>query len=90
MPETTILYAPPAELKRCTRVGDDCSSNNRTVDFKIETVFFNRDTGYSRLMVGCFDFNSPLRQYFSLYRAISQREGERGEIRKRRVKCPNE
>ena len=26
-------------------------------------------------------FNGPLRQYFSLYRAISQREGERGEIR---------
>ena len=30
-------------------------------------------------LVGCFRFNSPLRQYFSLYRAISQREGERGE-----------
>ena len=26
-----------------------------------------------------FGFNSPLRQYFSLYRAVSQREGERGE-----------
>ena len=23
-----------------------------------------------------FGFNSPLRQYFSLYRAVSQREGE--------------
>ena len=30
-------------------------------------------------MVGCFGFNGPLRQYFSLYRAVSQREGERGE-----------
>ena len=30
-------------------------------------------------LVGCFGFNGPLRQYFSLYRAISQREGERGE-----------
>ena len=27
----------------------------------------------------CFGFNGPLRQYFSLYRAISQREGERRE-----------
>ena len=27
----------------------------------------------------CFGFNGPLRQYFSLYRAVSQREGERGE-----------
>ena len=30
-------------------------------------------------LVGCFGFNGPLRQYFSLYRATSQREGERGE-----------
>ena len=34
-----------------------------------------------RWLVGCFGFNGPLRQYFSLYRAISQREGERGEKR---------
>ena len=30
-------------------------------------------------LVGCLGFNGPLRQYFSLYRAVSQREGERGE-----------
>ena len=30
-------------------------------------------------LVGCFGFNGPLRQYFTLYRAVSQREGERGE-----------
>ena len=30
-------------------------------------------------LVGCFGFNGPLRQYFSLYRAVSQRKGERGE-----------
>ena len=28
-------------------------------------------------LVGCFGLNGPLRQYFSLYRAVSQREGER-------------
>ena len=28
----------------------------------------------------------PLKQYFSLYRAVSQREGERGKKRKKRVK----
>ena len=27
-------------------------------------------------MVCCFGFNGPLRQYFSLYRAVSQREGK--------------
>ena len=30
-------------------------------------------------LVGCFGFNGPLRQYFSLYRAVSQKEGEGGE-----------
>ena len=30
------------------------------------------------VLVGCFGFNGPLRHYFSLYRAVSQREGERG------------
>ena len=28
---------------------------------------------------GCFGLNGPLRQSFSLYRAVSQREGERKE-----------
>ena len=31
------------------------------------------------LLVDSFGFNGPLRQYFSLYRTSSQREGERGE-----------
>ena len=31
------------------------------------------------LLVGCFGLNGPLRQYFSLYRAVFQREGERKE-----------
>ena len=30
-------------------------------------------------LVGCFGLNGPLRQYFSLYRAVLQREGERGK-----------
>ena len=29
--------------------------------------------------LGWFGLNGPLGQYFSLYRAVSQREGERGE-----------
>ena len=31
------------------------------------------------MLVGCFGFNGHLRQYFSLYRAVSRRERERGE-----------
>ena len=30
-------------------------------------------------LVGCFGFNDPLRQYFSLYRAVSQIERKRRE-----------
>ena len=30
-------------------------------------------------LVGCLGFNGPLRQYFSLYRAVFQRMGERKE-----------
>ena len=33
---------------------------------------------YSRFLVG-FGLSGPLRQYFSLYQAVSQREGERNE-----------
>ena len=33
------------------------------------------------LLVGCFGLNDPLRQYFSLYQAVSQREGDRKEKR---------
>ena len=32
-------------------------------------------------LVGCFGLNDPLRQYVSLYRAVSQREGGRKEKR---------
>ena len=34
-------------------------------------------------LVGCFGFNGPSRQYFSLYRAVSIREGDRGEKNRR-------
>ena len=32
---------------------------------------------YLDWLVGCFGLNGPLIQYFSLYQAVSQREGER-------------
>ena len=39
---------------------------------------------------GCFRFNGPLRQCFSLYRVVSQREGERMEKSKmpKQPPCP--
>ena len=40
-------------------------------------------------LVGGFGFNGPLKQYFSLYRAVSQKEEERGEKSIGEYKCPN-
>ena len=34
---------------------------------------------YFGWLVGCFGFNGPFRQYFSLNQTVSQREGERRE-----------
>ena len=45
----------------------------RTLYFQIRLVFELVDW-----LVG-FGLNSPLRQYFSLYQAVSQKEGERGK-----------
>ena len=44
-------------------------------------LFQNLSTDLADWLVGCFGLNGPLRQYFSLYRAVSQREGEREEKR---------
>ena len=38
-----------------------------------------RGAAFNGDMIGCFGLNGPLRQYFSLYRTVSQREGERKE-----------
>ena len=40
--------------------------------------FFTRSWENHRAgwLVGCFGFDDTLRQYFSLYRAVSQKEGE--------------
>ena len=52
--------------------------------FRYFTVYhMNSENGFFfalfRLWLVGFGFNGPLRQYFSLYRAVSQREGERGK-----------
>ena len=41
-------------------------------------------------LVGCFGLSGPLRQYFRLYRAVSQRGGETGEKGQRRIKMSNQ
>ena len=38
-------------------------------------------------LVSCLGFNGPLRQFFSLYRAVCQRGGKKRQTREK--KCPN-
>ena len=42
-------------------------------------LLLNVSSTHEGWLVGSFGFNGPLRQYFSLYQAVSQREGEREE-----------
>ena len=44
-------------------------------------MHFTTSKNGKQLMVGCFGLNGLLKQYFSLYRAMFQREGERKEKR---------
>ena len=46
---------------------------------KFNQKLYQESSDNDSWLVGCFGFNGPLRQYFSLYRAVSQRGGERGE-----------
>ena len=50
--------------------------SNFEIRVLLKTLIENWLVGW---LVGCFGLNGPLRQYFSLYRAVSQREGERKE-----------
>ena len=55
---------------------------SREHSFELNLIkLFQNVNSYKIWLVGCFGFNGPLRQYFSLYRAVSQREGERKEKR---------
>ena len=47
---------------------------NRWPEFVCPFGRIEKDVRMSSWLVGCFGFNGPLRQYFSLYRTISQRD----------------
>ena len=66
-------------LKRCSSLNVvDCAILNTAATCPVDCPALSLRSVIGWL-VGCFGFNGPLRQYFSLYRAVSQREGERGE-----------
>ena len=71
--EQTLVYAKPVGISES--------------DFIASIVWLNMFRGRLNIkvaavcgwLVACFGLNGTLRQYFSLYRAVSQREGERKE-----------
>ena len=56
-----------------------CSFNEPIINVQLAGNIHIHSKQYQNWLIGCFGFNGPLRRYFSLYRAVSQREGERGE-----------
>ena len=58
-----------------------CSkSNTHLLKLPPSRTYFHGPKGVQAIdLVGCFGPNGTLRQYFSLYRAVSQRGGERNE-----------
>ena len=48
-------------------------------------IFVSQILGTFLICSSCFVLNGPLRQYFSLYRAVSQREGERTDRREKKM-----
>ena len=55
-----------------------CSFNEPIMNVQLAGSIHIHSKQSRSWLVGCFGFNGPLRQYFSLYRAVSQRAGERG------------
>ena len=63
-----------------TKVSNSGPHGPLVIDTK--AVFFVLDEKvFFSWLVGCLGFNGPLRQYFSLYRAVSQREGRKRKER---------
>ena len=85
IPRTTCIVGPylpfkdntkmPRGLLVFSRLHTSLSGTKRLTCGRLRIV----SEGYVGWLVGCFGFNGPLRQYFRLYLAVSQREGERGE-----------
>ena len=81
------VFAIPQFSAKCTV--------NCTVErfHTLDRVHIDRETRIPAVhilrLVGRFGLNGPLRQYFSLYRAVSQRGRKKREMIDQRKKCPN-
>ena len=88
--ERSVEISRPAYLNFCRNINDsvsELSDNKSEIDEEDWAAVDNLSSGW---LVGCFGLNGPLRQYFSLYQAVSQRKGERErEMTDESKKCPN-
>ena len=56
-----------------------CLSEDKHCNVLTDAKSTNLERERDGWLVGCLGFNGLLRQYFSLYHAVSKREGGRGE-----------
>ena len=80
-------------LKRQVWEKLDLSTNNYNYNYNNNKTRIKRKKKNTLLpivvmLVGCFWLNGPLRQYFSLYQAVSQREGERNDRQEKKFPSP--
>ena len=90
-----ILKSKNLHMRRCRlQIFSILSFGGHFVQ-RSRTILANLIKGHQRnisvvgWLVGWFGLNGPLRQNFSLYRAVSQREIVRKKIDRREKKCPN-
>ena len=72
----------------CHAYGGSFLSSYLWTRYKLKYCF-KKPLNLKLCLIGCFRFNCPLRQYFSLCRTISWREAERRENDRREKKYPN-
>ena len=65
-------------MQEIGRAGMDGNPSEALLYFNMSDIASNTNVKSVGWLVG-FGFNGPLSQYFSLYRAVSQREGDRGK-----------
>ena len=73
----TIVYFETSRENNMLAAGSDARLNYMNPQFLLGKFTHHHPTRI--MLVGCFVLIGPLRQYFSLYRADSKREGERKE-----------
>ena len=74
-------------LEACSKTKNKKNCENKGIRLKGNSLYTYKQTklsfiGFNYLYVKsccCFGFNGPLRQFFSLHQAVSQREGEIGK-----------